>query len=120
MLHAADLTATEASYRRLGPDLAPEQHDGGPVHSVTTLGDVHLAICQAEPNERSARPAWQQAGSSLPGVWVTDVADTVDGLRSDGHPSLLGHERRSWGCRVVVEDPDGSPIEVDQRGHCGG
>jgi hypothetical protein len=28
------------------------------------------------------------------------------------------HEQMPWGCRVVVEDPDGRAIEVNDRTHC--
>lgn len=121
VLYAVDLSATEGFYRALGLDLVPEQHDGGPVHSVTRLGgDVHFAIYQADPSSPSANPAWQQAGSSFPGVWVTDLDATTDALRAGDHTILLEHEDRSWGCRVVAEDPDGRPIEVNQASHCSG
>lgn len=121
VLYAADREATEAFYRALGLDLVPESHDGGPVHSVTTLGgDVHFAVYQADPTEPAANPAWQQAGSSFPGLWVSDLDATTEALAAAGHPILLTHESRSWGCRVVVEDPDGRPIEVNQRSHCPG
>jgi hypothetical protein len=32
---------------------------------------------------------------------------------------MSGHERMDWGCRVVVQDPDGRAVELNQRGHCG-
>ncbi|CAN5602337.1 MAG: VOC family protein [Iamia sp.] len=119
VLYAADLEATEAFYRALGLDLHQEQHGDGPVHSVTRLGgDVHFALHQADPTEPSANPAWQQAGSSFPGVWVADLDATAEALRGDDHLILLEHEVRSWGCRTVAEDPDGRAIEINQRGHC--
>lgn len=119
VLYAADLTATEAFYRALGLDLVPESHDAGPVHSVTTLGgDVHFAIYQADPAEPTANPAWRQAGSSFPGLWVPDLDAAATALEDAGHQILLTHETRSWGCRFVVEDPDGRAVEVNQRAHC--
>ena len=30
------------------------------------------------------------------------------------------HQVRDWGCRAIVEDPDGRPVEINQRGHCAG
>ena len=35
-----------------------------------------------------------------------------------GAETLRDHEWRPWGCRIVVADPDGRAVEVNQRGHC--
>lgn len=119
VLYASDLGRTEAFYRALGLVLEQEQHDGGAVHSVTRLGgEVHFAIYQADPDGPAVNPAWQQAGSSFPGIWVNDLDATADAVRSGGHSILLAHEDRSWGCRMVTEDPDGRAVEVNQRDHC--
>lgn len=119
VLYAADLGRTEGFYRALGLDLRQERHGDGPLHSVTRLGgDVHFAIHQADRDEPSANPAWRQAGSSFPGVWVEDLDASTEAVRGDDHPVLLDHESRSWGCRAVVEDPDGRAVELNQRGHC--
>lgn len=118
-LYASDLEATEGFYRLLGLDLVAERHGDGPVHSVTTIdGDVHLAVHQADTSESAAHPAWQQAGSTFPGLWVPDLDAAAAALEAAGHPILLAHEARSWGCRVVAEDPDGRAVEVNQRAHC--
>ena len=95
----------------------PRATTADPVHSVTTLGgDVHFAVYQADPGEPPANPAWQQAGSSFPGLWVADLDATTEALADAGHPILLSHEARSWGCRVVVEDPDGPPHRGEPAG----
>jgi len=33
-------------------------------------------------------------------------------------PVLGEHERMPWGCRMVFQDPDGRPVEINQRHHC--
>jgi hypothetical protein len=43
------------------------------------------------------------------GIVATDIS---------GAPVLIGHQFKDWGCRAVVEDPDGRPIEINQRDHC--
>lgn len=120
VLYAADLPRTSAFYGTLGLRLSDEQHDGGPVHAVTRLGDVHFAVYQSEGGARATggHPGWQRPGSSLPGVWVTSLDRTTAALRDDHHPILLEHQMRSWGCRIVAEDPDGRTVEVNQRDHC--
>ncbi len=49
---------------------------------------------------------------------VDPLEDTVDAVRTLGAPVILDHEHREWGCRVVVEDPDGRSVEINQRDHC--
>lgn len=118
VLYASDRRRTAAFYRTLGLDLVDERHDGGPEHSVTNLGSVHFAVYQADRPDPAQPPPWHQPGCSFPGVWVEDLEATTGALRSAGHPVLLDHETRSWGCRTVVADPDGRPIELNQRDHC--
>jgi hypothetical protein len=31
---------------------------------------------------------------------------------------LAEHEQMPWDRRIVVEDPDGRAVEINQRGHC--
>jgi hypothetical protein len=46
------------------------------------------------------------------------MADTAAALQRLGAPVLVEHQIRPWGCRMVVEDPDGRPVEINQQGHC--
>jgi hypothetical protein len=45
---------------------------------------------------------------------------TVAALTAQGAPVLAAHQVRDWGCRAIIEDPDGRPAEINQRGHCTG
>jgi hypothetical protein len=31
---------------------------------------------------------------------------------------LAEHEQMPWGCRVLLQDPDGRTVEINQRDHC--
>jgi hypothetical protein len=105
---------TTAFYRTLGVPLVAEVHDDGPVHLAADVGGVHVAIW--ETTGAGTVPAWRHSGSTFPGFYVDSLDDVVAALASA--PVLVGHEVMPWGCRVVVQDPDGRPVEINQREHC--
>jgi predicted enzyme related to lactoylglutathione lyase len=115
-LFATDAEATAAFYRAIGLELIDEAHDDGPVHFAVELGDMHFAIHSAQtppgPAERRA------GGSSSPGFYASSLDLVSNVLASTGARVLTEHEEMPWGCRIVVEDPDGRPVEVTQRSHC--
>jgi hypothetical protein len=43
---------------------------------------------------------------------------TTTALEAMGVTVLAPHQAMPWGCRIVVADPDGRAIEINQRGHC--
>jgi lactoylglutathione lyase len=106
-----------AFYRAVGLQLHDEDHGGGPVHYATDINGVHFALYSA-PDSPTRAPQWRDAGSSFPGFYVTSLDDTMAALTVLKAPVLTGHQVRDWGCRAVVEDPDGRPIEINQRDHC--
>lgn len=114
VLFSGKVGETTAFYRALGVPLADEDHEGGPVHFAAKLGGVHFAVYEATGPAVVA--GWREAGSSFPGFYV-DSLDTVVAALADA-PVLVAHQVRPWGCRVVVEDPDGRPVEINQREHC--
>lgn len=117
VLFAADPEATAAFYRTLGLVLELEDHgEEGPVHFATELGEVHFAIYAAD--SAGGAPALRAGGSSFPGFYVASLDDIVAELTRAGAHVLTSHELRPWGCRAVVEDPDGRPVEINQRSHC--
>jgi lactoylglutathione lyase len=116
VLFAADLDKTAEFYRAIGLELEHEDHGEGPVHFAMELGGVHFAIYPTEQNGRA--PARRSAGSSLPGFYVAALDEVTGSLRRMGASVLTEHEQMPWGCRVVVEDPDGRAIEVNDRAHC--
>jgi hypothetical protein len=116
VLFAAYPPATAAFYRCLGLDLENEYHDEGPEHYATELGPVHFAIYPAAAPGRALER--RVSGSNFPGFYVESLERTAGELADAGVQTLTGHEVMPWGCRIVVEDPDGRAVEVNQRGHC--
>jgi len=116
VLYAADPGATAAFYRALGVDLEHEDHGEGPVHFAAELGPVHFAIYPAEAPGRA--PDRRSGGSAFPGFYVDALDHAAQALATAGAPILTEHQQMPWGCRVVAEDPDGRPVEINQRGHC--
>ncbi len=116
VLFAADVDKTADFYRAIGLELEHEDHGEGPVHFAMELDGVHFAIY---PTGQSGRaPARGAAGSSFPGFYVDALDDVTVSLRRMGARMLTEHEQMPWGCRIVVEDPDGRSIEVNDRAHC--
>jgi predicted enzyme related to lactoylglutathione lyase len=116
VLFAADVDKTADFYRAIGLELEHEDHGEGPVHFAIELGEVHFAIY---PTEQSGRaPARRSAGSSFPGFYVDSLDEVTASLCSQSARLLTEHEQMPWGCRIVVEDPDGRAIEINDRAHC--
>ena len=118
VLFATDPTATAAFYRAIGVVLEDEHHGEGPIHFATELGPVHFAIYPAETPGRS--PQRRHGGNVFPGFYVDSLEHVVSAVLETGAPILAEHEQMDWGCRVLVEDPDGRTVEINQRAHCPG
>jgi lactoylglutathione lyase len=118
VVYGADAAKTAAFYRAVGLDLADEDHGEGPVHYAADIGGVHFAIYPA--HEPGRAPARRVAGASFPGFYVTSLDRVTAELAYLGAPVLQAHQQMPWGCRILAEDPDGRPVEVNQRGHCPG
>jgi lactoylglutathione lyase len=116
VLFSAAMDETVAFYRAMGLEMEEEDHGEGPVHFATEVDGVHFAVFGA--TEPGHAPAWQHAGSVFAGFYVASLVDTVAAVRARGALVLVEHQIRPWGCRAVVADPDGRPVEINQRGHC--
>ena len=116
VLYARDMEKTAEFYRTLGIPLGKEDHGEGPIHYATELGAVHYAIYPAQ--SPGSAPERHSAGDTFHGFFVDSLDEVVDRLRSTGALMLSNHEVMPWGCRIVVRDPDGRAVEVNQRGHC--
>lgn len=116
VLFAADPAATAAFYNALGVALEHEDHGEGPVHHAAELGPVHFAIYPAGQPGRAGEH--RSGGSSFAGFYVESLDEAASALAAAGAPVLAGHEVMPWGCRIIVQDPDGRAVEVNQRGHC--
>jgi lactoylglutathione lyase len=104
-------------YRAIGVPLEEERHDDGPEHAAADVGGVHIAIWEA-PEMDGRAPRWRSSGSSFPGFYVESLDAVAQALA--GATMLAAHEVKPWGCRIVLQDPDGRPVEINQRGHCPG
>jgi lactoylglutathione lyase len=116
VIYAADAARTAAFYRAVGVDLEDEDHGEGPVHFAVDLGGVHFAVYPAQAPGRA--PARRAGGASFPGFYVTSLDQVTAALADLGAQVLQSHQEMPWGCRILAEDPDGRPVEVNQRGHC--
>jgi lactoylglutathione lyase len=116
VLYSAQPDRALTFYRLIGIQFEEEDHGDGAVHAATDLGGVHVAVFPAA--ERGRAPARRVAGSTFVGFYVDSLDETLAGLSATGAAVLVGHEVQVWGCRVVVEDPDGRPVEINQRAHC--
>lgn len=106
-----------AFYRAVGVALEDEDHGDGRVHAATDVGGVHVAVFPTTDGDGRA-PGWRERGSTFAGWWVASLDDTSAALTSIGAPILLPHQQAEWGCRIVVADPDGRAVEINQAGHC--
>ncbi len=117
VLFAADTGVTGEFYRAIGLDLEEELHEeGSAVHLAVELGPVHFAIYEAATPGHA--PERRSVGDMFPGFYVGSLDDVTTALRRLGAPIIREHEDMPWGCRIVVRDPDGRAVEVNQKEHC--
>jgi predicted enzyme related to lactoylglutathione lyase len=116
VLYAGDPAATAMFYRAVGLELVDEDHGEGPVHFATELGPVHFAIYPAETPGRARER--RSGGSVFPGFFVESLDAAAEAVGRAGAAVLSAHEQMPWGCRIVAQDPDGRPVEINQHGHC--
>jgi lactoylglutathione lyase len=116
VLFTANVRNTADFYRVIGLDLEAELHEEGPVHLAVELGPVHFAIYEAAAPGRA--PERRSSGDTFPGFYVESLNEATKALQQLGAPLIREHEAMPWGCRIVVEDPDGRAVEVNQREHC--
>jgi predicted enzyme related to lactoylglutathione lyase len=63
-------------------------------------------------------PERHSGGDTFPGFYVESLDETTKAVRTLGAPLIREHEAMPWGCRIVVQDPDGRAVEVNQKAHC--
>jgi lactoylglutathione lyase len=117
VLFSQHLERTINFYRAVGVDLQDEDHGDGFVHAATEAGDVHLAVFPASTSDNGAG-SWRSNGSTFVGFYVPSLDRIAESLGLLGAKVLVEHQVRPWGCRMVVEDPDGRAVEINQRAHC--
>jgi aminoglycoside 6'-N-acetyltransferase I len=109
ILFSSRIGAVRDFYNAIGVVLEPEVHDEGPTHYAAEMNGIHLALYQAPDG---SAPGFREGGCTWPGFRVSDLDATLERLVPLATKVLLGPEERPWGVRVVVEDPDGRPVEL--------
>lgn len=116
VVFSAHPVATVAFYRSVGVPLADEDHGEGEVHAAAEVGPVHVAVYPGSGPPTVA--GWRDSGSTFVGFWVRSLEEARRAVGELGAPVLQDHQHLDWGCRIVVADPDGRPVELNQRDHC--
>lgn len=114
VLWAEDLERTAAFYRAVGVPLEDELHEEGPRHLACELGPVHFAI-YASTDGRGEAPNRSVSGGMQVGLQLEDLDTVHSALRAIGADVLIAPEDVPWGRRMVVRDPDGRPLELNQK-----
>jgi catechol 2,3-dioxygenase-like lactoylglutathione lyase family enzyme len=105
VLRATDLEQTRQFYEALGLSFTLEQHDPGPRHYSSKLGDTVLEIYPL-----AAPPTGIRFGMS-----VDDVDGAVEAVRAMGGSVVrveVGKPLRN----AIVRDPDGNTVELSTKG----
>jgi len=107
VLQSGDPDAAKEFYNALGLSFVAEQHGKGPPHYSAKLGEIVVEIYP-----------WQGGKPSTPvriGFRVPSLDSTLERLRSRGARIVREATDSPWGCRAVVEDPDGNRVELSVR-----
>jgi catechol 2,3-dioxygenase-like lactoylglutathione lyase family enzyme len=109
VLQSGDLKAARDFYSTLGLSFIEEQHGKGPAHYSAKLGEIVLEIypCQVGKPLTPARIGFR----------VPSLDSVLERLRSRGARIVREATDSPWGRRAVVEDPDGSRVELAANGH---
>jgi catechol 2,3-dioxygenase-like lactoylglutathione lyase family enzyme len=113
-LAVKDLAASRAFYEALGF----EAFAGSPEHGMVVLrnGTTVVGLFQGmfERNMLTFNPGWDADCSPLPGF--TDVREIQRRLRAQGiEPVAAVDESTTGPGSIVVVDPDGNPVLLDQH-----
>ena len=114
ILWSDDVDRARAFYRTLGVAFAAEDHDDGDVHYAADVAGVHLAILPANKEGESARRRGEVG--CVPVSFRVDSLDAaMSGLASFAPQVLIDRQDGPWGVRVVIEDPDGRPVQLTKE-----
>ena len=113
-LAVKDIEASRAFYEKLG-----FQHFGGDAAQkwlILKNGDHIIGIFQGmfEKNMLTFNPGWDQSAQKLPEF--ADVREIQRQLKAAGVPLMAQADETTTGpASLVLVDPDGNPILVDQH-----
>jgi glyoxylase I family protein len=89
----------------------------GPVIAIVARGDLHLIL--SGPGSSGARPM-PDGRPQAPGGWnrivvyVDSIDATIAALKASGARFLNDVETGPGGKQILVEDPDGNPVELHE------
>ena len=112
-LAVKDLAASRAFYEKLG--FKPVMGDGAR-WQILRSGTTTIGLFQGmfERNTLTFNPGWDAANQPL--AQFTDVREVQRQLRAQGlEPVLAADETTSGPATVMVIDPDGNPVLIDQH-----
>jgi len=111
VLRTTNLEITISFYQKIGLSFTEEQHGKGPIHYSCQIDNILLEIY---PGTSGNAPERKSAGATLIGFQVDNLDKIVEAL-SDLEGSILSFPQDSpWGRRMVIQDPDGRAIELNQ------
>ena len=114
-LAVKDIAASRAFYEKLGfKQIAGDQSQNWLIlqNSTSTIGLFQGP--QYTRNMLTFNPGWDRTGSTLPAF--DDVRDIQRTLRSRGLvPAAAADESSTGPASMVLTDPDGNPILIDQH-----
>jgi catechol 2,3-dioxygenase-like lactoylglutathione lyase family enzyme len=105
------MAASLAFYGALGFEFVEEQHGTGPVHYSCQLNGMVIELFPGKPG---TAPDRRNSGATMIGFQINDLDDVLENLDGLGAVILTQPQVNDWGRRVVVEDPDGRAIELNQ------
>jgi glyoxylase I family protein len=103
--------------RQLGFKL---DHQHLPAFGQVSIGDLKLIL--SGPGASGSRPM-PDGQQQVPGGWnrvilhVADLSSRIDGLKKSGLHLRNEMETGPGGKQILVEDPDGNPIELFEPAH---
>lgn len=113
-LTVKDIEASKAFYEKLGFEAMGGDSDQGWI--IVKNGDHIIGLFQGmfDKNILTFNPGWDQSAQNLDSF--TDVRDLRDELKHRGINFVKDQiEQASGPGSIVLEDPDGNPILIDQH-----
>jgi len=112
ILWSRDVARVVAFYRAIGVPIEVEDHGDGVRHHAADFQGVHFAILDASAPGDARRRG--EDGAVQVSFKVDDLGAVLDSLRALSAKIVIDRQPGPWGIRVVLEDPDGRPIQLTQ------
>ncbi|WP_420434935.1 VOC family protein [Hyphobacterium sp.] len=113
-LAVKDIAASRAFYEALGFEVFHDQTDHGWMILRNETSTIGLFQGMFENNILTFNPGWDRAGQALDDF--TDVRDIQKALKAKGIALISETDEDGSGpASVVIQDPDGNTILIDQH-----